>query len=759
MIKNEFSILGRLSKEVTLIADLVIIGGGMAGTCCAIAAAREGLKVVLVQDRPVLGGNASSEVRLWILGATSSMGNNNRWAREGGVLNEILVENMYRNPDGNAILLDTIILEKVIEESNITLLLNTAAYSVIKSSPDKIKKILAFCSQNAIQYILEAPYFCDASGDGIVAFQAGAAFRMGAESKDEFDEKFAPDQEYGELLGHSIYFYSKDMGRPISYTAPSYALKDVSKIVKSRSFDVAEDGCRLWWLEYGGRLDTVHDTEEIKWELWKVIYGIWDHVKNSGKYPEAENLSLEWVGAIPGKRESRRFEGEYMLSQKDVVEQREHADAVGYGGWALDLHPADGVFSDKPGCTQWHSKGIYQIPLRCLFSKNIKNLWLAGRIISASHVAFGSSRVMGTVAYCAQVIGLATRYCLTNKLTPSALVQSELMVHLQQQLLLNGHYIPNFQPKFTNLASIAKITASSEFQIGEFLANGDWQKLEFSTAQLLPLNGKSKIKVTLQAKAEKITELVIQLRLSEKVGGFTPEKIIQKKNVKLQAGINEVIFKLDTDVDYPDQYAFLCILENKFTYIKTSKSFLTGTMMVKNRFNKDVAKSGIQSPPNGNGIDKFEFWVPSRRPALQNLALQITPPLKAYPINNIINGCFRPTTKTNAWLADLEDPNPHVQLKWKEEKEICKIVLFFDSDFDHPLESTLRVHPERVVPHTVRDYKIMDAFGVTVFEKKGNYQTVNTIVFEKPFFADSLNFYFSHPSANTPAALFEVQVF
>src|SRR5690606_2418163 len=153
--------------------------------------------------------------------------------------------------------------------------------------------VVAFCSQNSTKYILSAPFFCDASGDGIVAFQAGAAFRMGAEAKEEFDEGFAPDETYGHLLGHSIYFYTKDVGRPISYAAPAYALKDVSDIINYRSFDIDDYGCKLWWIEYGGRLDTIHQSEEIKWELWKVIYGIWDHVKNSGKYPEAENLTLE----------------------------------------------------------------------------------------------------------------------------------------------------------------------------------------------------------------------------------------------------------------------------------------------------------------------------------------------------------------------------------------------------------------------------------------------------------------------------------
>lgn len=758
MIKSEFSSLGRLAEEVVLNADLVVTGGGMAGVCAAINAARLNLKVVLIQDRPVLGGNASSEVRLWILGATSSMGNNNRWAREGGVLNEILVENMYRNPDGNAIILDTILLEKVTAERNITLLLNTAAYEVIKYSSDKIDKVLAFCSQNSTKYVLQAPFFCDASGDGIVAFQAGAAFRMGAESKEEFDEGFAPDEEYGELLGHSIYFYSKDMGRPISYTAPAYALKDVSDIIKYRSFDIDDFGCKLWWIEYGGRLDTVHQTEDIKWELWKVIYGIWDHVKNSGKYPEAENLTLEWVGTIPGKRESRRFEGDYMLSQKDVIEQREHFDAVTYGGWALDLHPADGVFSDRPGCNQWHAKGVYQIPLRCLYSKNIKNLWLAGRIISSSHVAFGSSRVMATVAACAQVVGSAAAYCLKNNLQPSDLVKPEAIKSFQQELLLEGQYIPNINLEIQNLAHQATITSSSEFKLGNLYFNGEWQKLEYSTAQLIPVNPADILNVTLQFQANEDTVIKIQLRVSDKPQNYTPENILESQDIIVKAGFNEVTVNFNETVSQ-EQYAFICIERNELVAVKTSKMFLTGTMMVMNRFNKAVATSGVQSPPDGIGIDTFEFWCPSRRPAPQNLGMNIYPALEPYKSENIINGALRPTTKANAWVADLNDTKPYLQIKWQEKIEIKEMKLFFDSDFDHPLESTLRVHPERIVPHTVRDYYLVDGTKNVIYKRKGNYQTINHIIFDKSINTDSITIHLAHPSENVPAALFEVQVF
>jgi hypothetical protein len=278
----------------TIACDLVIVGGGMAGSCCAITAARAGLRVTLIQDRPVLGGNASSEVRLWILGATSHMGNNNRWSREGGVIDEILVENLYRNPEGNPLIFDTVLLEKVTGEPGITLLLNTVMFEVHKSDPDTIESVRAFCSQNSTLYDVRAPLFCDASGDGILGFMSGAAFRMGAESTDEFGEKLAPSQEYGELLGHSLYFYSKDTGRPVKFVPPSFALDDITQIPRYRSFNAREYGCRLWWIEYGGRLDTVHDTEKIKWELWKIVYGVWNHIK-FGQIPEAETFTLEWV--------------------------------------------------------------------------------------------------------------------------------------------------------------------------------------------------------------------------------------------------------------------------------------------------------------------------------------------------------------------------------------------------------------------------------------------------------------------------------
>ncbi|MEA4852062.1 MAG: FAD-dependent oxidoreductase, partial [Paludibacter sp.] len=323
-------------REVTKIEkkfDLVVVGGGMTGVCCAITAARQGIKVALIQDRPVLGGNASSEVRLWVLGATSHMGNNNRWSREGGVIDEILVENTFRNKEGNPVLFDMVLVDKVLAEKNIELFLNTVVFDVKKSSERVISSVTAFNPQNQTEYIFEADIFADCSGDGIVSYLSGASFRIGAEDKEENLELFAPDKnEYGELLGHSIFFYMKDTGKAVKYVAPDFALKNIessiSKVMKPEYFNVNQHGCKYWWLEYGGRIDTIHDTEAIKYELWKVVYGIWDYIKNSGKYPDSANYTLEWVGVIPGKRESRRFKGHYMLTQQDVIEQRNHYDSV-----------------------------------------------------------------------------------------------------------------------------------------------------------------------------------------------------------------------------------------------------------------------------------------------------------------------------------------------------------------------------------------------------------------------------------------------
>jgi hypothetical protein len=756
MIVNEGGNARSLFRE-TIHSDLVIAGGGMSGVCCAITAAREGLTVTLVQDRPVLGGNASSEVRLWILGATSHMGNNNRWAREGGVIDEILVENTYRNPEGNPVIFDSILLEKVVEEKNIRLFLNTAVYEVIKDNPDTITAVTGYCSQNQTEYTFQAPYFCDASGDGVIAFLSGAAFRMGAESREEFDEQFAPSKEYGELLGHSIYFYSRDTGRPVQFTAPSFALTDIAAIPRYKTFTLQEQGCKLWWIEYGGRLDTVKDTETIKWELWRIVYGVWNYIKNSGNFPDAGNYTLEWVGAIPGKRESRRFCGDYMLRQQDIVQQRPHDDAVSYGGWSIDLHPADGVFSELPGCNQWHSKGIYAIPYRCLYSKNIANLFLTGRIISASHVAFGSTRVMGTSANSAQAVAIAAVLAKEQQLLPREILGH--MNALQQRLLKAGQFIPdvkNNDPK--DRVREAIITASSEYSLVSLPESGELYPLDTGMAQLLPVVAGKLPVMRFHLQAAEKTAIIIQLAVCSRKGSYTPDLILEERTVSLNGGRNCIELAWDTIIA-DNRYVFLILRKNTSVSAYLSNTMLTGVLSLFQTENKAVSNTGVQTPPADIGIDTFEFWTPKRRPAGHNLAISFSRPLYHYAAGNVKNGYARPYHAPNAWAGSLTDASPRLVLKWENPRSIQTIHLSFDSDFDHPMESVLMHHPEHVMPFCIRNYAVYDGQGNLLKKVSGNYQTRNIITLQEPLVTDTLVIACEHPAVHIPAAIFEIRCY
>ena len=743
-----------------LSCDVAIAGAGLAGTCCAITAARAGLQVVLVGDRPVPGGNASSEVRLWILGATSHMGNNNRWAREGGVVDEILVDNLYRNPEGNPYIVDTILLEKVFDEPNITLLLNTAVYDLDKSDPENIRSLRAFCSQNSTHYEIEAPLFCDASGDGVVGFMAGAAFRMGAESRAEFGELFAPAKAGHELLGHTLYFYTKDAGRPVKFSPPSFALRDISAIPRYRDFNTRDHGCRLWWIEWGGALDTVHETETIKWELWKVAYGVWNHIKNSGQFPDAESLTLEWVGQIPGKRESRRFEGDYTLRQPDIVEQRLHADAVSVGGWAIDLHPSDGVYSERPGCQQWHSRGVYQIPYRCLYSRNIANLFLAGRIISASHIAFGSTRVMATCAQSAQAVAWAAVLCRRRGLKPREAGAPPVLAELQRELLRSGQFIPGLaldDPE--DLARSAAVSASSECRLDTLAPSGETQRLENAWAMMLPLQAGPVPCLEVLLNVAQATELRAELRVSSRPDNHTPDVTLTSLNLPLPAGRKQpVALRFEATIEAPC-YAFFCLMANPQVAVHLANERITGVLAVSHKANYAVAKSARQEPPPGSGLESFEFWPPQRRPGGKNFALRLAPPLAAFGPANLINGVARPARQANAWVAALDDARPSVILDWEEPQKIGRIELVFDTDYDHPMESVLMGHPENVMPFCVREFELRDDAGNALASCSDNHRSRRSIRLERPVTTRRLTLALVQPYRSVPAALFEIRCY
>ena len=692
----------RTFPQQKLTADLLVAGGGLAGLCAALAAARDGLKVVLVQDRPVLGGNASSEVRLWANGATSHMGNNNRWAREGGIMGEILEENLWRNKEGNPVMFDLLLLDMARSEPNLTLLLNTALYEVDREGRS-LRRARGFNAINETFYEIEAGRFCDATGDGVLGHLAGAEYRVGAEDPDELGEKMAPGDNFGHKLGHSIYFYTKTGEQPVSFVPPTFALKDITEIPRYTRLTSTLNGCDLWWLEWGGRLDTVHDSEEIKWELWKIVWGVWDHIKNSGQFPDAEKMTIEWVGTIPGKRESRRFMGDHLLCQQDIIEQRDHYDAVGYGGWSIDLHPADGVYSEHDGCRQFHSKGTYTIPYRSLYSRSLDNLFLTGRLISASHVAFGSARVMCTCGLLGEVAGRAAALCHQQGLTASQLAEPQRIERLQQHLLLTGCYIP--RRWLNDPARGATITASSEYRLQQLPANGQWTSLTDRLALLLPLKaGEALPSLTFTLRASGQQTLTVRLLTSQRSGNFTPEVLLREQTLTVT---DEEACTLDFDYrSEEDRYLFVAFDSSPQVEIALSDAALPGIMTVFNSRNARVAKHPRQIVDGDYGVDAFDFWLPRRAPQQIMPALALSSPLRCFSADNLSNGRLRPEQQANCWVPADDDARPEIRWDWQNPQRIEGITLIFDNDFDHAMETVQMGHFSPVTPHCTTHYRL-----------------------------------------------------
>jgi len=441
--------------------DFVIVGGGMAGTCAALAAARHGAKVVLVQDRSMLGGNASSEVKMHIVGADCH--GQHPGLRESGLIEELRLEDAVRNPHRSYSQWDLLLYEKVKAEPNITLLLDTTCIGCeVDPHTRAIRSVRALRNSTEDLFEIEGTFFADCSGDSRLGLEAGADFRHGREGRDEYTESLAPEKADGQTLGSSILLTGRRHETPQPFRAPNWVRKFTKDDLKHRPIYSFEYG--YWWFEWGGQHDTIRDNEMIRHELLRIALGIWDYVKNSGHHPDSANWALDWVGSIPGKRESRRLLGPHVLTQRDVQEGRLFADAVAYGGWAIDLHPPSGVDAkDEPPYTPTHLERVYSIPLRCLHSRNVPNLLFAGRNISASHVAFASTRVMATCSLMGQAIGTAAALGVAKGISLLALGQGEDLRELQEVLLKDDAFIPAiWRTDPLDLAPRAKVFASSE---------------------------------------------------------------------------------------------------------------------------------------------------------------------------------------------------------------------------------------------------------------------------------------------------------
>ena len=485
--------------------DVIVVGGGMAGLCAAIAAARQGVHTALIQARPVLGGNASSEIRIHISGADQSLKQPDY--AEGGLLYELMLENKKNNEQFSYSVWDMVLFEKAKEEKDLEVFFNTVMYDC-QTKDDRIVSIYCVQETTEMRYQLYAPVFVDATGNGTLGYYAGAEYRKGSEPQSEFGELHAPQQPNNYRMGNSILLKAKDMGHPVKFTPPSFAKKlteeqlakrihcvqmrdtincdDSSNPEEYKRTSMTSSACvdyGYWWLELcGDGEDIITEYEAIRDDLIAYAYGIWDHIKNNKEgihEHHAENYALEWVGALPGVRESRRLVGDYMLSETDILEHKIFEDAVCYGGWCVDLHAPHGLldFNLLPSDCNFYD-GVYTIPYRSYYSKNIKNLYMAGRDISTTRLGLASTRIIGCCAIGGEAVGIAAALCKKYVCDPRELAPH--VKELQQLILKEDGFLPGFKNEDEkDLALKAKITASSWEQGGEpeKVANGISRKL------------------------------------------------------------------------------------------------------------------------------------------------------------------------------------------------------------------------------------------------------------------------------------------
>jgi hypothetical protein len=486
--------------------DVVVVGGGLAGYCAAIAAARGGASTCLIQDRPVLGGNSSSEIRVTPHGA----GRHHPYAAETGIVAEVLLaeraachveamENAWTNSQWDLALYDL-----ACRTPGLNLQLNSSCDDVILADgthghqldPDDIHvdesrgyrlrpainpaRRIAAVSVTVLgaetRLTVRGSQFIDCTGDGLVAHLAGCEWRLGSEAQNEFGEVHAPSVANALTMGNSIQFLCRDVGWPVPYRAPPWA----------KRYDHADffwgSGGRMphnprggfWWLEIGVPYHVVHDNEDIRHELTAHTLGVWDWMKNRDAWMKeaCATYVLDWIGQVPGKRESRRIMGQHLCNENELHMHQHFADEIAHGGWYLDLHTPGGLLAEHSepmsaqgyGNTIERSKGHvgpYGIPLRSLISKDIDNLGMAGRNISCTKAALGSIRVMSTCAMLGQAIGTAAARAHASGKDLANHDDNDVR-HVQQRLLREGVFLPHGEHHDDDdLIRSARLSASS----------------------------------------------------------------------------------------------------------------------------------------------------------------------------------------------------------------------------------------------------------------------------------------------------------
>ncbi|NOZ20937.1 MAG: FAD-dependent oxidoreductase [Planctomycetes bacterium] len=446
--------------DETLDTEVLVIGSGTAGVCAAIQAARDGCKTVLIEKDDVLGGNSGPNLGVHVSGADCF----HPYASETGVIGELEEEMAWRAAKmythgfhyNTCRMWETILQEKM-EEAGVTVLKRHLGKRAVVDGQRIVGAIVEDLARFKTKQINISHFLIEASGDGHVAADAGASFMMGRDAKSKFNERSAPEEADSLTMGTSMTCIAVKTPRPVPFIPPPGCPDIPGKL-----WHPDDDLNFMWPTEHGGQkeLPSIEADDKIYEGLLKQIYGFWNHVKNVSCVEGAKNWELIWVSPKAGKRESRRFIGDLVLTQTDVETPTEFEDSVAYGGYAVDVHEPqpDGrskvVFYSIPP--------LYNIPYRSLYSRDIDNLFLAGRLISVTRLALGTTRLMKTGGAIGQAVGLAAGMCKRLGCTPRQLYEKHAS-DLQQELLKRDGtvlYLQNADPN--DLARTATVTATSE---------------------------------------------------------------------------------------------------------------------------------------------------------------------------------------------------------------------------------------------------------------------------------------------------------
>jgi hypothetical protein len=736
--------------------DLVVVGGGISGTCAAISAARNGVNVALVHERSMLGGNSSSEVRLFPEDTCSF----STWIKESGILEEITVEERVRNwePYIEGLMnshWDLVLYEWVKREKNLSLFLNTTMREVEMADESHIHAVHGAQLGTEREFVLAAPLFIDASGDGVLGYRSGAEFAWGPELQSEYQERLAPREPGTGLMGNTLFFRARDVGKPIEYNRPDWA----AEFATEEDLTHREHGhieCGYWWIEVGAPLHPIKDNEEIRDEALRQLLGVWDHIKNhctqEGVRERAKNYALEFVGFWPYKRESRRILGDYTLTEKDVRNPALHPDDIAYGAWGIDIHIPGGIrerrtapYPSPRSDQNFQRYGTipYGIPLRSCYSRNVVNLLTAGRPIGVSYVAFASSRVLPTGAIVGQGVGAAAALCKKYQCEPKAVARDHAG-ELQQMLLRQDASIPGVDNTDSHdLARKAQVVASSDAVL-RFPESETFHSSKLSLGQVFPVSTDrlETIELLLQSSSPGEQKLKLTLRKVDHVWDLRPTPVIASATATIAAGYKGYVpFSLHIKTE-PGSLYFACIEANP----QIALAMFSETGAEPSRI--PVGTTAADLPPG----DQWRPFTGGR-----SFVLRLAPDQRPYGPQNVVRGTNRPDRWTNIFLSDPAQALPAwLELRLPAPMRFNQIQITFDTNTIRRVSLPLFRYPECVKKYEVA---ISQPSGwTTIAQADGNYFRRRVHTFD-PVVSSRLRLNIQETNGSPQARIYEVRLY